>query len=254
MDPEAYFSAMEHPGYELLIFAPRGTGASSHPEDATAYKIADYVDDIEALRIHLGVDRLTLYGNSHGAMVVLAYGGRYPDRVARLVMVNGPPNLSEEFMTEAVEARRKFSDAIADGAERLVAADVVGEALDTDTDEAERQFHFRTFMASYVAREGPAEGAYLDQLCSAPMNWEAGEVMYEELLGGLNLLDDARNVTAPGLVIGGEFDVTVPSAASRWVADALPRGRFVEMRGVGHFVEVEAPERLREIVCEFLAE
>jgi pimeloyl-ACP methyl ester carboxylesterase len=60
MDPETYFSAIEPPGYELLILAPRGTGASSAPRSNDGYKMAGYVDDLESLRAHLGVKALTL--------------------------------------------------------------------------------------------------------------------------------------------------------------------------------------------------
>src|ERR1700726_4594860 len=76
MDPEAYFAAMDLPGYELLIFAPRGTGASSFPPSTNGYRMAGSVDDLESLRKHLGVGALTFYGNSHGGMVALAYACR----------------------------------------------------------------------------------------------------------------------------------------------------------------------------------
>jgi pimeloyl-ACP methyl ester carboxylesterase len=41
MDPEAYFAAMDLPAYELLIFAPRGTGASTAPANADGYRSRD---------------------------------------------------------------------------------------------------------------------------------------------------------------------------------------------------------------------
>ena len=72
MDPQAYFAAMHLPSYELLMFAPRGTGASTRPPEKDGYKIAGYVDDLESPRLHLGVDALTLYGNRHGGCVSLA--------------------------------------------------------------------------------------------------------------------------------------------------------------------------------------
>src|ERR1700734_2132584 len=93
MDPEAYFAELELPGYQVLVFAPRGTGESSAPPAGGGYGIAGYVDDVEALRVHLGEQRLTLYGNSHGACVALAYAGAHPDRVERLVLTNVPARL-----------------------------------------------------------------------------------------------------------------------------------------------------------------
>jgi pimeloyl-ACP methyl ester carboxylesterase len=109
-------------------------------------------------------------------------------------------------------------------------------------------------MARYVARQGPAEAAYLDRLCAAPMNWDSVSVMYAEMLDGLDLLRDASRVTAPALVIAGEYDVVVPPAAMRLIVDSLPTARYVEFPDIGHFPEVEASESFSATLCEFLAE
>ena len=254
MDPEAYFAAVDLPGYELLIFAPRGTGSSSPPESKDGYRIAGYEEDLESLRIHLGVDTLTLYGHSHGGMVALAYACGSPKRVARLVVMNAPPRLDDAYKAAAAEVQRRFAETFPDGAERLAGAEAADAALETDLPDDQRRRHFRTLMARYVARQGPGETAYLDRLCAAPMNWQAADVMYAEMLDGLDLLSGSDKVIAPLLAIAGEFDVVVPPASMRLIADALPNGRYFEFRGAGHFPEVEASDSFRATVCDFLAD
>ena len=253
MDPEAYFAALELPGHELLVFAPRGTGGSTPPGFAEGYEIAGYVEDLDSLYEHLDTGPLTLYGNSHGGCVALAYATRRPERVARLIVANGPPRIDDAYSAAAAEVRGRFAERLADGAERLDAADRADEALEGDLDEVERRRQFRAVMARYTARTGPAETAYLDRLCAAPMNWDGVGVMYAEFSGGLDLLAEADRVTAPALVIAGELDVTVPAASMRQVAEALPEARYVEFPEVGHFPDVEAPEEFRAAVLEFLA-
>jgi pimeloyl-ACP methyl ester carboxylesterase len=254
MDPEAYFAAMDLPGFELLIFAPRGTGASTPPPTKDGYKIAGYVEDLDSLRVHLGVGALMLYGNSHGGCMSLAYACRSPERVARLVVTNAPPRMDDAYKAAAADVQRRFAETFPDGAERLAASEKANASLQTDIGEEEKHRQFRTLMARYVARQGPAEVAYLDRLCSAPMNWDSVWVMYAEMLDGLDLLLDAGNVTAPALVIAGEFDVVVPPAAMRLIADLLPNARYVEFPGIGHFPEVEASDSFSATLCEFLAE
>ncbi len=119
MDPEAYFAELELPGHQLLLFAPRGTGESSAPSTRGGYGIAGYVDDVEVLRVHLGQQKLTLYGNSHGACVALAYAGAHPGRVERLVLMNGPARMDDAFIAAAGRARTHFAETLADGADRL---------------------------------------------------------------------------------------------------------------------------------------
>jgi pimeloyl-ACP methyl ester carboxylesterase len=50
------------------------------------YSTADTVADLEALRVALGADRLTLDGVSYGTFVAERYAIAHPDRVARLVL------------------------------------------------------------------------------------------------------------------------------------------------------------------------
>jgi pimeloyl-ACP methyl ester carboxylesterase len=253
MDPDAYFAGLELPGHQLLVFAPRGTGESSAPSTWGGYGIAGYVDDVEALREHLGQQRLTLYGNSHGACVALAYAGAHPDRVERLVLTNGPARVDDAFIAAAERVRTRFAETFADGADRLAAAAAAGDAIGGELGEAERRRQYRTLMARYVAELRPAEVGYLDRLCAAPVNWEPALAMSEEFAAGLDLLAGAQAVVAPALAIGCEFDVTVPASAMALIAEALPNGRFLELAGVGHFPEVEAPAEFRAAVTAFLA-
>ena len=59
------------------------------------YRSVDSADDIEALRVAGGYDKLILYGVSYGTKVALTYAARYPDHVAALILdsvvpVDGP--------------------------------------------------------------------------------------------------------------------------------------------------------------------
>jgi pimeloyl-ACP methyl ester carboxylesterase len=162
--------------------------------------------------------------------------------------------MDDAYKAAAAEVQRRFAEAFSDGADRLAASENANAALQTETDNDEKRRQFRTLMARYVARQGPAETAYLDRLGAAPMNWDAVWVMYAEMLDGLDLLEDAGKVTAPALVIAGECDVVVPPAVMRLIARSLPIARYVEFPGIGHFPEVEAGESFGAALREFLAE
>jgi proline iminopeptidase len=256
MDPEAYCAPLDLPGFELLVFAPRGTGESSPPPSPDGYQIAGYVADIESLRQHLGAERVTIYGSSHGGSVALAYATAHPDRVERLVLTNPPWRMDEAYWHAVTNAGHRFAAGSDDGATRLEQAQSAGALLrDPKSDLSEEQDHqyFRASLTIYVAQEGMTENDYLNRLSAAPRNRDPVAVMYAEFAEGLDLLAGVDVVRMPALVIGCEYDITVPVELTRLVAEALPNAHYVEFEGIGHLPEVEAPEKFNAAVTDFLS-
>jgi pimeloyl-ACP methyl ester carboxylesterase len=85
----------------------RGTGDSAAADPAT-YRCDRLVDDVEALRVHLGLERMDLLGHSAGAAVAVLYATRYPEHVARLVLVT--PSARVVGLEIADEDRRAVAD------------------------------------------------------------------------------------------------------------------------------------------------
>lgn len=73
--------------WRIILFDQRGSGRSTPPaclEENTTWHL---VDDVEALRRHVGgVDRWTVFGGSWGSTLALAYAQMHPDRVTELVL------------------------------------------------------------------------------------------------------------------------------------------------------------------------
>jgi pimeloyl-ACP methyl ester carboxylesterase len=62
--------------HSLVLLDLRGTGASAIPADPASYRCDRQVDDVEALRIHLGLKRIDLLAHSAGAALALLYAAR----------------------------------------------------------------------------------------------------------------------------------------------------------------------------------
>jgi pimeloyl-ACP methyl ester carboxylesterase len=137
---------------DLLVYDQRGTGLSGALEcrslhagassvDAAArcarelgprrgsYRTADSVQDIEALRVAGGYDKLVLFGVSYGTKVAEDYAAAYPDHVEALVLDSvvlpeGPDPFQRSSLSNAP---RVLSDLCAGGACRAATADVKGD-------------------------------------------------------------------------------------------------------------------------------
>lgn len=74
-------------GRTLVTLDTRGTGASPAPDDPAGYAAINLARDLEALRIHLGLDEIDILAHSAGCAIALLYGTAHPARARRLVLV-----------------------------------------------------------------------------------------------------------------------------------------------------------------------
>src|SRR3954471_13329251 len=71
----------------LVLLDMRATGRSEVPADPTSLRFDRLAGDVEALRAHLGQERVALLAHSAGTIVAQAWASAHPDRVALLVLV-----------------------------------------------------------------------------------------------------------------------------------------------------------------------
>ncbi len=72
-------------GFNTIYFDQAGGGLSDRIP-AVEYTMQRAVDDVEALRIAMKIDRMVIWGSSYGAEVAALYARRYPDRLAGLIL------------------------------------------------------------------------------------------------------------------------------------------------------------------------
>jgi pimeloyl-ACP methyl ester carboxylesterase len=61
---------------QLVPLDLRGTGQSAVPEDPATYRCDRLVDDVEALRRHLGLERMDVLAHSAGGSLAMLYAAR----------------------------------------------------------------------------------------------------------------------------------------------------------------------------------
>jgi len=71
---------------QLVYFDHRGQGRSARGDPAT-YTLDENVEDMEALRLHLGLGPIVSIGTSYGGMVAMAHAARHPGSVSHLILV-----------------------------------------------------------------------------------------------------------------------------------------------------------------------
>lgn len=235
----------------MVYLDQRGSGHSERPKNATAYSIPLLVDDIEALRRHLGASRIDLIGHSFGTLLALEYAARYPDRVAHVVLAAAVPDLPR--MIDIQCQRLQAMDAVAYA--RAASGKPPGayprcDSFNAYEGAAEAEFIHRNMYPR------PAIGRQVDAADAADGLGNTGEL--SEVLIGQGLWDyrfvAATKVTAPVLVIAGGRDYQAVEAPQRDLAHALPHARLLVYADDGHFMFMDEPSRFAADVAAFFRE
>ena len=234
-----YFGGLPNLAEErtLLLLDPRGTGDSDRPADRSNYALETYACDVEAVRAHLGLDRIDVLGHSHGGFVTMAWAGAHPDRVGRLVLASTAPRF-----TDAIRTRR--SQRVAEHQGQPYFADAMAalrahQAGEYRTDEELARLFERESRA--LAPLGADSADVMVTLARSGTNADALRHFNDHVAGGMNLAPGLARVDAPTLVITGAAD-PMGAAAADELMEALPNGLLAVVPG-DHFPFLEREHR-----------
>ena len=74
---------------KLVFFDWLGRGLSDDAKDVTEYSVEADIEMIEKIRIHLKLDKISIIGHSYGTVPAQGYAIKYPNKVDKLVLING---------------------------------------------------------------------------------------------------------------------------------------------------------------------
>jgi pimeloyl-ACP methyl ester carboxylesterase len=84
------------PAYRVIAYDLRGRGESDKPDKG--YSLALHNDDLEGLLDHFGLKKAVLVGHSLGAHIALRFAATHPERVSKLVLVDGGIDVRAEVL------------------------------------------------------------------------------------------------------------------------------------------------------------
>jgi pimeloyl-ACP methyl ester carboxylesterase len=219
--------------HRCIVFDMPGHGESGYR--AAGWTLDELARDLALMIKEHALGPVTFVGQSQGGMVGIHLAARWPDCVARLVLIG--TSARAEF-PERIEHWRHLRNTILHGAQderdaafRAVQDRVKGAAwLYAHPEQALRE---RTRMLAHH-RTG------------VTLALDAATIKRPDIRELL------PRITAPTLVVCGELDLATPLALSEELAQAIPCAQLKVMAGVGHHPPVEAPEALTALMANFL--
>ena len=218
--------------FDVLAYEKRGLGRTEAP--ATAWTMADYAGDADALLGAAGWEGCRVLGVSFGGMIAQELAIRHPRRVERLALCCTSPGGA--FASYPLH---ELADLPAEEREPLRAS-----IADVRHDAAWQAAHPQEYAA--LAARHAALAAYADA---------DAERRHRRLLAaraGMDALGRLHRIATPTLVAGGVHDGIAPVRNQRALRDGIPGARL-ELFGGGHGFLREDP-RAAPAVAAFLAD
>jgi proline iminopeptidase len=234
------YDLLAHPkgrgGRELLYYDQRGGGKSPVPRD-TPVGWREHVADLEAIRVSLTIDRLTLCGYSWGGLLALLYLIEHPERVERLALVSpASPTAAYRRQFDVEFARRMAAPEILRAREELRAS-----GLRERDPTAYQRRAFELSVAGYFRDFHDAKN-----LTAFRVNARTQQAVWDSL-GDYDIRPRLRPVASR--IIHGAFD-PIPIAGSRELAQIL--GADLVELPIGHCPHVEATDEFVRTLDGFL--
>jgi proline iminopeptidase len=227
---------------QLVFFDHRGQGRSARG-DSARYVLDENVEDMEALRRHLGLAPIVSIGTSYGGMVAMAHAARHPDAVSHLILIVTAAHAGFNDRAREIVAARGTD------AQQAAAADLWAGRLDT-VEKLRRYYEVLGPLYSLrhdpeIARRG-RERAIL-----AP---EA--IMQAFAPGGFLRSFDLRGelaaITAPTLILAGRHDWICPPEFSEEIHRSIKGSQLRIFENSSHSIRNDEPELLRVTITDFV--
>jgi proline iminopeptidase len=225
---EAADSFLPAAGIEYYYYDQLGSFYSDQPDDPDLWELPRFVDEVEQVRVALGLNRdnFYLYGTSWGGLLAMEYALKYGGNLKGLIISNMMssipkyneyaervlmPQMDQKALTEIKQLEASGQTDKPRYMELLMPHHYEKHLLRMPAADWPEPV-LRTFKhinpAVYVPMQGPSELGASGKLA----NWDRSA--------------DLGKITAPTLVIGARYDTMDPEHM-RWMSTQIPRARFL---------------------------
>lgn len=227
---------------QLVYFDHRGQGRSAKGDPAR-YTLDENVEDMEALRKHLGIEKIVSIGTSYGGMVAMAHAARYPNSVEKLVLAVTAAHHGFIPRAQQILKERGTPEQIA-----------VCERLWNGTFETiEQHAHYYDVMGPlYAVKHNPAAavaGRSRGILTPEAINRAFGPGGF---LRTYDLRPELSKITAPTLILAGEKDWICAPEFSQEIHRLMPGSILNIFPNCSHSLRTDAPEAFCATVAAFV--
>ncbi|UOF00144.1 alpha/beta fold hydrolase [Bdellovibrio reynosensis] len=210
-----------------LIFAEfRGCGKSAAPKDSSEVDLHLFADDFIRVLKSLNKTSVHVVGHSTGGLIAALMLAKEPSLFKKAVLLDPVGAQGITFDKSMIAAFEQMK------ADKNLTAAVIGSTIHNNNPHS---LFFNHIIVEDAFHSVKTVG-----------HWVL------EALDGLDVREDLKDVGHEVLVLHGEHDKLLPVSDSQNLAKLFSRGSFEIIEGQGHCANVEAPEKLVNIINRYL--
>lgn len=233
----------------VVYYDQLGCGRSDRPDDASLWTVERFVEELAAVRVALGLDRVHLLGQSWGGSLALASVLAHPEGVRSVTLSSGPAS-GRRYGDDCLALKRALP---ADVLARLEHGEQAGETDGADYEEALAVFNHRHICRLETwPEEIECANAGTSRVVYEHM-WGPSEWTPTGVLADWDVTDRLGEIDAPVLLLAGRHDTCTPEHVAD-MALRLRSARVSIFERSSHFPHFEEPEAYLSVLAAFLAD
>jgi proline iminopeptidase len=240
----------------VIFYDQRGGGKSELPVDTSRLVAERQIQDLDEVRQHFGLAKVTLVAHSYGPLLAASYAIAHPDAVKRMVFFGPVPPRRGDFFTrygQNINARL-------DSAQRASLARFGGiMTSDSASDDAIRaacRNYWAIGLRPRLASPNAMRVVKSDLCATDPKGIRYGMTTANGVImnsyGDWDLRPSLRTLDVPLLVVHGQQETIPMDLIEEWVT-SMPHARLIKVANAAHFTYAEQPELVWSVVERFLA-
>jgi proline iminopeptidase len=224
----------------LVFIDTRGSGLSGRPADPTHMGSVDMANDLEALRVHLGLSEISILGHSNSGAIALAYAARYVDRVSKLVLIDSQVlGLSAAADTQRILQNRSIDPRFEEAA-RVVSTFFTGQVNPAASDDSLEAF-IAQVLPLYLHSPEKSLPLAQEQLSGPISSYAFASQFAADAAFPTDQTKSLGAIRAKVLIMVGRHDYICPVALSERLHEGIPESLLVIFEESGHMPWLEEP-------------
>jgi len=252
---EACDSYLPAAGIEYYYYDQLGSGRSDQPDDPALWELDRFIDEVEQVRLALGLDRsnFVLFGQSWGGILALEYALRHQEHLRGLIISNMMSS-APAYNAYAQEVLMPEMDQVA--LSEIQSFEASGDIENPRYMELLREQHYVHHILRMPVEDWPdpvnRAFAHINPSIYVTMQGpsELG-ISREAKLADWECTDRLAQIEVPTLVIGAKYDSMDPTHMEM-MAGELPKGRYLFCPDGSHLAMYDDQHRYFAGLIEFL--